>query len=158
MFNERMIRECAVDIGIVYGKEKNAKGKVIPVAREIDFIATSGGKTLCSPLQCAFCGTCLCEDRIEPVLRLLPHGKPCRSRTENQANRRRCLYAASSVYRQHSCTGGCRAGGVRREYMKKYCTPAWDFFPFSSAETILRSGESTFDDSEMDAEDLFDGD
>ncbi|MGI6195788.1 MAG: hypothetical protein ACOYIO_01700 [Eubacteriales bacterium] len=44
IFNERMIRECAVDIGIVYGKEKNAKGKVIPVAREIDFIATSGGK------------------------------------------------------------------------------------------------------------------
>ena len=43
MFNERMIRECAVDIGIVYGKEKNAKGKVIPVAREIDFLATSGG-------------------------------------------------------------------------------------------------------------------
>ena len=42
--------------------------------------------------------------------------------------------------------------------MKKYCTPAWDFFPFFSAETILRSGESTFDDSEMDAEDLFDGD
>ena len=47
---------------------------------------------------------------------------------------------------------------MRREYMKKYCTPEWDFFPFSSAETILRSGESTFDDSEMDAEDLFDGD
>ena len=42
--------------------------------------------------------------------------------------------------------------------MKKYCTPAWDFLPFSSAETILRSGESTFDDSEMDTEDLFDGD
>ena len=39
-----MIRECSVDIGIVYGNEKNAKGKVTPVAREIDFIATSGGK------------------------------------------------------------------------------------------------------------------
>ena len=44
IFNERMIRECAVDIGIVYGKEKNAKGKVIPVARELDFLGTSGGK------------------------------------------------------------------------------------------------------------------
>ena len=44
IFNELMIRECAVDIGIVYGNEKNTKGKVVPVAREIDFIATSGGK------------------------------------------------------------------------------------------------------------------
>ena len=44
IFNELMIRECSVDIGIVYGNEKNAKGKVTPVAREIDFIATSGGK------------------------------------------------------------------------------------------------------------------
>ena len=44
IFNELLIRECAVDIGIVYGNEKNAKGRVAPVAREIDFIATSGGK------------------------------------------------------------------------------------------------------------------
>ena len=44
IFNELLIRECAVDIGIVYGNEKNAKGKVTPVAREIDFIAASGGK------------------------------------------------------------------------------------------------------------------
>ena len=44
IFNELIIRECSVDIGIVYGNEKNAKGKVTPVAREIDFIATSGGK------------------------------------------------------------------------------------------------------------------
>ena len=35
---------CSVDIGIVYGNEKNAKGRITPVAREIDFIATSGGK------------------------------------------------------------------------------------------------------------------
>ena len=39
-----MIRECSVDIGIVYGNEKNAKGRTTPVAREIDFIAASGGK------------------------------------------------------------------------------------------------------------------
>ena len=44
IFNELMIRECSVDIGIVYGNEKNAKGRITPVAREIDFIATSGGK------------------------------------------------------------------------------------------------------------------
>lgn len=44
IFNELIIRECSVDIGIVYGNEKNANGRVTPVAREIDFIATSGGK------------------------------------------------------------------------------------------------------------------
>ena len=31
IFNEVMIRECSVDIGIVYGNEKNAKGKITPV-------------------------------------------------------------------------------------------------------------------------------
>ena len=44
IFNELMVRECAVDIGIVYSNERNAKGKLTPVAREIDFIAASGGK------------------------------------------------------------------------------------------------------------------
>ena len=33
-----------MDIGIVYSNERNAKGKITPVAREIDFIAQSGGK------------------------------------------------------------------------------------------------------------------
>ncbi|HOP10196.1 MAG TPA: ATP-binding protein [Oscillospiraceae bacterium] len=44
IFNELMIRDCAVDIGIVYSAEKNSQGKVSQVAREIDFIANSGGK------------------------------------------------------------------------------------------------------------------
>ena len=44
IFNELMIRGCSVDIGIVYSNEKNAKGRISSVAREIDFIATSGGK------------------------------------------------------------------------------------------------------------------
>lgn len=44
IFNDLMIRDCAVDIGIVYGSEKNAEGKSRQVAREIDFVATSGGK------------------------------------------------------------------------------------------------------------------
>lgn len=44
IFNELMIRDCAVDIGIVYSNERNVKGKFAPVAREIDFIANSGGK------------------------------------------------------------------------------------------------------------------
>ena len=44
IYNELIIRECAVDIGIVYSKETNAKGKPSNVAREIDFIANAGGK------------------------------------------------------------------------------------------------------------------
>lgn len=44
IFNELMVRECAVDIGIVYSGEKNAKGTVSQVALEIDFIANSGGR------------------------------------------------------------------------------------------------------------------
>ena len=44
IYNELMIRDCAVDIGIVYSAEKNAQGKVSQVVREIDFIANAGGK------------------------------------------------------------------------------------------------------------------
>lgn len=44
VFNELMIRRCSVDIGIVYSTEKNKSGNPIQVAREIDFIATKGGK------------------------------------------------------------------------------------------------------------------
>lgn len=38
------MRGCEVDIGVVYGTEKNKKGQSAQVAREIDFIATRGGK------------------------------------------------------------------------------------------------------------------
>ncbi len=44
LYNELIIRECAVDIGIVYSNEKGSNGKFNKVAREIDFIANSGGK------------------------------------------------------------------------------------------------------------------
>jgi predicted AAA+ superfamily ATPase len=44
IYNELVIREYAVDIGIVYGTEKNSQGKIAQVAREIDFIANAGGK------------------------------------------------------------------------------------------------------------------
>lgn len=44
IYNDLIIRECAVDIGIVFGKEKNSQGKVSNVAREIDFIANLGGR------------------------------------------------------------------------------------------------------------------
>lgn len=44
LYNELVIRECAVDVGVVYSNEKDAKGKINKVAREIDFIATARGK------------------------------------------------------------------------------------------------------------------
>lgn len=44
IYNELLIRGCAVDVGIVLSTEKNDKGKLSQVAREIDFIATLGGK------------------------------------------------------------------------------------------------------------------
>ena len=46
IYNELILREYAVDIGIVYSNEKNANGKIAPVAREIDFIAKSGDKKI----------------------------------------------------------------------------------------------------------------
>lgn len=44
IFNELIIRECAVDIGIVYSSEKDNKGRFVQIAKEIDFIANRGGK------------------------------------------------------------------------------------------------------------------
>ena len=44
IYNELIIRGCAVDVGIVYGSAKDKKGNSVQVAREIDFIATLGGK------------------------------------------------------------------------------------------------------------------
>ena len=44
LYNELIIRECAVDIGIVYSQDKDVNGRVTKVSREIDFIATAGGK------------------------------------------------------------------------------------------------------------------
>lgn len=44
IYNELIIRGCAVDVGIVYGQAKDSRGRSVQVAREIDFIATLGGK------------------------------------------------------------------------------------------------------------------
>ena len=44
IYNELIIRGCAVDIGVVYSGEKNANGKTSQVTREIDFIANAGGR------------------------------------------------------------------------------------------------------------------
>ena len=44
IYNDLRIRGCETDIGIVYATEKNKSGQSIQIAREIDFIATRGGK------------------------------------------------------------------------------------------------------------------
>lgn len=44
IYNELRVRGCEVDVGIVYGSEKNKSGHFAKVAREIDFIATRGSK------------------------------------------------------------------------------------------------------------------
>ena len=44
LYNDLRIRGCEVDIGIVYGTEKNRSGQTVQVAKEIDFIASRGGK------------------------------------------------------------------------------------------------------------------
>ena len=44
IYNELVIRGCAVDVGIVYGNDTDKKGRTVQVPREIDFVATIGGK------------------------------------------------------------------------------------------------------------------
>lgn len=44
LYNDLRIRGCEVDVGVVYGNEKKKNGEVAQVAREIDFIATRGGR------------------------------------------------------------------------------------------------------------------
>ena len=44
IYNDLRIRGCEVDIGIVYGTEKNKSGVSMQVPREIDFVATRGGR------------------------------------------------------------------------------------------------------------------
>ena len=44
IYNELIIRDCLVDVGIVYGNSQDSKGRTVRVAREIDFVATKGGK------------------------------------------------------------------------------------------------------------------
>lgn len=46
IFNELVIRNCAVDVGVVYDSRKNTSGRSVPMAREIDFIANYGGKKI----------------------------------------------------------------------------------------------------------------
>ena len=44
IYNDLRIRGCEVDIGIVYGTQRSRSGGMVQVPREIDFVATRGGK------------------------------------------------------------------------------------------------------------------
>lgn len=44
IYNYLIIRGCTVDVGIVYGNDKDKKGRTVQVPREIDFVANIGGK------------------------------------------------------------------------------------------------------------------
>ena len=44
IYNELKLRGFSVDVGVVYSNEKNNSGTYSKVAREIDFVASKGGK------------------------------------------------------------------------------------------------------------------
>ena len=44
IYNDLIMRGCAVDVGVVYGNDKDKKGRTVQVAREIDFVVNTGGK------------------------------------------------------------------------------------------------------------------
>ena len=44
IYNEPIIRGYSVDVGVITTRERNKEGKQISIPREIDFIATKGGK------------------------------------------------------------------------------------------------------------------
>lgn len=44
IYNELIIRGFSVDVGVVYSNERNDNGSYSKIAREIDFIASKGGK------------------------------------------------------------------------------------------------------------------
>ncbi len=65
IYNELIIRGFSVDVGVVYSNEKNASGSYSKVAREIDFIASKGGKKIY--IQSAF--ALLDKEKTEQELR-----------------------------------------------------------------------------------------
>ena len=44
LYNELMVRQFSVDVGVVYAREKNEKGNSVRTAGEIDCVVNSGGK------------------------------------------------------------------------------------------------------------------
>lgn len=65
IYNELIIRGFSVDVGVVYSNEKNDNGSYSKTAREIDFIASKGGKKVY--IQSAF--ALLDEAKTEQELR-----------------------------------------------------------------------------------------
>lgn len=65
IYNELCTRGFAVDVGIVYGREINQNGNSVRVPREIDFVATLGGKK--TYIQSAYAMPT--EEKIEMELR-----------------------------------------------------------------------------------------
>ena len=46
LYNELILRGYSVDVGVVYSREQNESGNSVRVPREIDFVATLGGKKI----------------------------------------------------------------------------------------------------------------
>lgn len=44
VYNDLRIRGCQVDVGVVYGTQRNGSGNTVSIPREIDFVATTGSK------------------------------------------------------------------------------------------------------------------
>lgn len=65
IYNELIIRGFSVDVGVVYSNEKNDNGSYSKIAREIDFIASKGGKKVY--IQSAFALSD--DDKTEQELR-----------------------------------------------------------------------------------------
>lgn len=65
IYNELIIRGYSVDIGVVYSNEKNNSGRYSKISREIDFVASKGGKKVY--IQSAF--ALLDEDKTTQELK-----------------------------------------------------------------------------------------
>ena len=67
IYNELVIRGYSVDVGVITTRERNKEGKQISIPREIDFIATKGGKKVY--IQSAY--AMLSEEKKESELKPL---------------------------------------------------------------------------------------
>ena len=66
IYNELIIRGFTVDVGVVYANEKNASGSYSKTAREIDFIASAGGKKIYIQSAFAFPDDAKAEQELRP--------------------------------------------------------------------------------------------
>ncbi len=65
IYNELMIRQFSVDVGVVYARTINQNGNSVRTPREIDFVVTSGGKK--TYIQSAY--SMPTEEKVEVELR-----------------------------------------------------------------------------------------